>query len=112
MCAGTLGAVVHVLLFVMVLLASSNAAAGDADTQALLARYRCTICHSDRDAGAGPAFVDVAKHYRGHRHAAAIVAYKIRTGSSSGGPWHMPPHPEVTRREAAAMAEFILSLKE
>ena len=98
------------LLVALVLLASSNAIA--ADVQALLAQYRCTICHGERDAGAGPAFVDVAKYYRGHRHAAAIVAYKIRAGSSSGGPWHMPPHPEVSRREAEAMAKYILSLKE
>lgn len=100
----------HVLLLALVLLASSNAVA--ADVQALLAQYRCTICHGEREAGAGPAFVDVAKHYRGHRHAAAIVAYKIRAGSRSGGPWHMPPHPEVSRREAEAMAQYILSLKD
>jgi cytochrome c len=102
--------VVLVLLLCMVLLASSSAAA--TEVTVLMKQYRCYLCHDDRDVGAGPAFVDVAKRYRGHRHAASVVAFKIRAGSSSGGPWHMPPHPEVSRSDAAAMARYILSLEE
>lgn len=98
------------LLLCIVLFASSSAAA--TEVSEMLKQYRCYLCHDDRDVGAGPAFVDVAKRYRGHRHAASVVAFRIRAGSSSGGPWHMPPHPEVSRRDAEAMARYILSLKE
>jgi cytochrome c len=80
-------------------------------TTALLHKYRCYICHEDREPGAGPAFVDVATHYRSKSKAVARLVTLIRKGASSGGPWHMPPHPEVSNAEAAQMARYILSLR-
>jgi cytochrome c551/c552 len=32
-------------------------------------------------------------------------------GSHGNGPWHMPPHPEVSDADAKAMVRYILSLK-
>jgi len=89
----------------------STAWAANPAPQALLEQYRCTICHAERDAGAGPAWVDIAKHYRGIKQANKLVTDKIRSGARSGGPWHMPPHPEVSRADASTMARFILSTK-
>jgi cytochrome c551/c552 len=81
------------------------------DAVALLQKYRCYICHADNEPGAGPAYVDVAAKYRGAPKAASTLAAIIRKGARSGGPWHMPPHPEVSNAEAAKMARYILSLK-
>ena len=89
-----------------------NAAwAADTSPQALLEKYRCTICHAEREAAAGPAWADIATHYRGERQANKLVADKIRSGARGGGPWHMPPHPEVSKADAATMARYILAIK-
>jgi cytochrome c len=79
--------------------------------QALLREYKCYICHADTDTKAGPAYVDVAARYRGKREAVAAIAAIIRNGRHGGGPWHMPPHPEVSDTDARAMARYILSLE-
>jgi cytochrome c len=90
-------------------LASDAGWAGDSTPQELLDRYRCSICHAESDAAAGPAWVDIAIHYRGDRHADKLVADKIRSGAHGGGQWHMPPHPEVSEADAATMARYILA---
>lgn len=92
---------------------SSGASAGDpapVDPRTLLTQYKCYICHADRETKAGPAYVDVAAHFRGKRDAASTIAGEIRRGLRRGGPWHMPPHPEVSPAEARAMARYIMSL--
>ena len=72
--------------------------------------HKCYMCHADNEALVGPAFVDVATGYRGDPDAAAKIATFVRRGASSGGPWHMPPHPEISPDDASAMARYILSL--
>jgi len=81
------------------------------DAPALLQKYKCYICHADKEAKAGPAYVDVATAIRGKPDASATLVRFIKKGSHSGGPWHMPPHPEVSDTEARTMARYILSLK-
>jgi cytochrome c len=81
------------------------------DVPALFQKYRCSICHADHEPKAGPAYVDVATAYRGNPKAARTIATLIKKGAHGGGPWHMPPHPEVSDAEAGAMARYILSLK-
>lgn len=81
------------------------------DVPRLLEIYKCTLCHAENAAKAGPAFVDVARHYRGKPGALQHVAAVIRAGQHGGGPWHMPPHPEVSREEATEIARYILSLR-
>jgi len=89
-----------------------NAAwAAGATPQDLLEKFRCTICHAESEAGAGPAWTDIATHYRGKPRANKLLADKIRSGAHSGGPWHMPPHPEVSKADAATMARYILAIK-
>lgn len=75
-----------------------------------MTHHRCYVCHSDRQALAGPAFADIAASWRDTPNAAARIADVIRSGAASGGPWHMPPHPEISPREAQAMARYILSI--
>jgi cytochrome c len=98
-----------------VAVASPLAAATDGkrpvDPQALLTQYKCYICHADRETKAGPAYVDVAHQYRSTPNAVPMLASEIRGGLRHGGPWHMPPHPEVSDAEARAMARYIMSLR-
>ena len=78
--------------------------------QALLEHYKCNSCHAEREVGTGPAFVDVASKYRGDPEAAAALTVAVKQGAHGAGPWHMPPHPEVSGEEARAMARYIMSL--
>ena len=78
----------------------------------LLEQYRCTLCHSERDAKTGPAFVEIAAAYKGNAKAVDVLAAAVRKGSHGSGPWRMPPHPEVSEADARAMVRYILSLQE
>lgn len=92
-------------------LAVANGAAA-ADPQQLLERYRCNVCHAAHEPLAGPSYAAIAAHYRDQKQAHALVAAKIRVGARGGGLWNMPPHPEVSRADADAMARAILAVKE
>ena len=81
------------------------------EARALLQKHNCTICHATEEAGAGPAFVDIAEKYKGNPKAAAILRAVVKNGKHGGGPWHMPPSPEVTDADAEIMVRYILSLK-
>lgn len=99
------------LLALMAPLAAAAATAPPAeDAPTLLAKYKCYICHADRETKAGPAYVDVAAHYRGRGNAVTLLAREIRRGRKGGSPWHMPPHPEVSPSQARAIARYIISL--
>ena len=89
--------------------ATGAVAATAPDPQELLTRYKCYTCHDDHEPTAGPAYADVAAHYRKTPDAVSRVALEIRRGIRSGGPWHMPPHPEVSAADAKTMARYILS---
>jgi cytochrome c len=80
------------------------------DARVYLTQYKCYFCHADREAKAGPALADVARRHRNDRDAVARIAAEIRRGIRGGGPWHMPPHPEVSVREARAIARYVMSL--
>jgi cytochrome c len=77
----------------------------------LLQQHKCYICHADRETKTGPAYSDVASRYRGNAKAVAIIAGVVREGARGHGPWHMPPHPEISEADAKKMARYILSVK-
>lgn len=79
--------------------------------QSLLQQNNCYLCHADRETKTGPAYVDVAAKYLGKPDAIEAVAATVRKGAHGGGPWHMPPHPEISRADAMTMARYILSLR-
>ena len=70
-----------------------------------------TFCHAEREAKTGPAFVEIAASYKGNAKAVDVLAAVIRKGSHGSGPWHMPPHPEVSEADAKVMVRYILSLQ-
>ena len=82
-----------------------------AQASQMLQRYKCYFCHADNDAKTGPAFVDIAATYKGKPQASALLAAAVRKGGHGSGPWHMPPHPEVSAADAKAMVRYILSLQ-
>ena len=80
------------------------------DVHALLDAYKCSICHDERDPRAGPSYAEIAHAYRGRQGGFGHLLSVIKQGEHGGGPWHMPPHPEVSDAEARAMARYILSV--
>ena len=79
--------------------------------QVLLQQYKCYSCHADDEAKTGLAYFDIADKYRGNPQAVPIVAAVVRKGIHDTGPWHIPPHPEVSDIDVKEMAQHILSLK-
>jgi len=79
--------------------------------QALLEHYKCNSCHAEREARTGPAFVDVASRYRSDPNAVATLTAAIKRGTHGTGPWHMPPHPELSDKDARTIVGYILSLR-
>jgi cytochrome c len=96
------------------LAAATHVAAAPVDAptaRALLERNKCYLCHADSEPKTGPAYVDVATRYRGVPRAASMLIATVKRGSHGAGPWHMPPHPELSDADAKLMVRYILSLK-
>jgi cytochrome c len=77
----------------------------------MLQKNNCFACHSIDKRKYGPKLVDVAKKYANEAGAADMLARKIQAGGT--GVWGediMPPQPQVSDAEAAALAQYILSL--
>jgi cytochrome c len=80
--------------------------------QQLMQRNNCTACHLVDKRKYGPHFKEVAVRYGGDEKAVATLAAKIKAGGS--GVWGedpMPPQPQVSDRDAQAMAQLIIALK-
>ena len=75
----------------------------------LLRQYDCNICHGEREAKAGPSYVEIGNRYRRQPNAVDRIAVKVTRGAHGDALWHMPPHPEVSRAHARSMARYILS---
>lgn len=83
------------------------AAGGGSEGEALFSAKACVACHSVDNKVVGPALKEVAAKYAGD--ADHIIA-SIKNGSQGNwGPIPMPPN-AVNDEEAAALAEWILSL--
>lgn len=100
-----------VLVWTLAVVAAGIGAVEAEPAPILLHQYRCYACHSDHETKTGPPYADVAAKYKSNPRAVAILASELKTGMRGGGPWHMPPHPEVSNADAREMARYILSLK-
>jgi cytochrome c551/c552 len=84
--------------------------AGASTGEALATRYGCLGCHNVTTKIVGPAYLEVAKKYRGDAGAFAKIAQQIHQGGSGKwGPALMPPFPMISDAETKALAEWILS---
>ena len=81
------------------------------DAPVLLEKYKCNACHGVSEPKTGPAYVDLAARYRGDAKALSALSAAIRRGAQGAGPWHMPPHPEISEADARKMVSYILALK-
>ena len=87
--------------------ATAAAAPGGGDAQALLTANGCLGCHAVDHKVVGPAFQDVAAHYRSIPDAQAQIAAHIRGGGQ--GRWGtipMPPMSSVTDAQADTLAHY------
>ena len=88
--------------------ASSSYAATGAE---LAQKNGCLACHSVDKKVLGPAFKDVSKKYKGNADAVAMLAKKIKDGSTGvWGPIPMPPNgPKVSDADIKVLAEWVLA---
>lgn len=88
----------------------ANAAPDAAKAKALAQSKNCLACHAVDKKLVGPAYVEIAKKYKGNKDAEAMMIKKVINGG--GGVWGtipMPPNP-VKEDEAKVLVEWILSL--
>lgn len=75
----------------------------------LASRQACMSCHAVERRIVGPSFREVAKRYSGQAGIDALLAQKVRGGTS--GTWGsapMPPNPALTDAEAKGLVQWIL----
>lgn len=80
--------------------------------QELAQKKACMACHGIDKKIVGPAYLDVAKKYKGQKDAEAKLVQKVLKGG--GGVWGtmpMPANAQVSEAEAKQLVKWILSLK-
>lgn len=79
------------------------------DMPPLAQKNNCTVCHAIDTKKVGPAWMDVAKKYKGDKGAAARLEAKIKKGG--GGVWggSMPPQ-SASEADVKELVHFILNL--
>jgi cytochrome c len=78
----------------------------------LVVKKNCLACHQLDKRKYGPNFKEVAAKYADQKNAVDLLSKKIRRGGT--GVWGqdvMPPQPQVSAKEAQAIATYVLSLK-
>ena len=92
--------------------ATTEAAAPKKDGQALINGSDCRTCHKDDSKLIGPAYQDVAKKYENNAANVKMLTEKIINGGQGNwGEIPMAGHPNLSQDDAAAMVEYILSMK-
>ncbi|WP_229201762.1 ThuA domain-containing protein [Arsenicibacter rosenii] len=84
---------------------------GFATGKRLIELSDCKACHSIDRKSVGPAYIDVAKKYKGVRNALSTLAEKVIKGG--GGVWGeqaMSAHPQLSIDDTKDMVRYILSL--
>lgn len=102
------------------LLAAGQATA--ADESELAQKSGCLACHKGVEQRIGPPYKDVAEKYAGQKNAEAkLVEYIIKGTGPTGLGWmkdgkaslpFMPPNGNVSPKNAAKLAKWVLSIKE
>ncbi len=78
----------------------------------LMDKSDCKVCHAPDKKLIGPSFIDIATKYKGQAGATDRLADKVISGGS--GVWGdipMTPHPQISKKDAAQMVSYILSVK-
>jgi cytochrome c len=89
------------------LLLSSGFAQANPD---LAKKHNCTACHAVDKKVIGPAYVDVAKKFKGQADAAAKLTKSVKAGSAGvWGPIPMPPNPGVADADIKTLVDWVLA---
>ncbi len=92
--------------------APATAEAPKKDGQALINGSDCRTCHKDDSKLIGPAYQDVAKKYENNAANVKMLTEKIINGGQGNwGEIPMAGHPNLSQDDAAAMVDYILSMK-
>lgn len=92
--------------------ATAEAAAPKKDGKALINGSDCRTCHKDDSKLIGPAYQDVAKKYENNAANVKMLTEKIINGGQGNwGEIPMAGHPNLSQDDAAAMVDYILSMK-
>lgn len=92
------------------LLAGSLHADAIAEGEALVKKNDCLSCHQPKVKLVGPAYVDVAKKYKGDAGAVARLVKKVKAGGA--GVWGAVPmsaHPTVPDADLEKMVKWVLA---
>lgn len=82
------------------------------DGKALIEASDCRTCHKDNEKLIGPAYTEVAKKYESNAENISKLAGKVMAGGQ--GVWGEIPmagHPNLSKEDAEAMVEYILTIK-
>ena len=83
-----------------------------ADAAALATRHACIACHAVDKRVVGPSFKEIAARYGAQSNAAAMLAAKVKAGSTGvWGSTAMPPNSGVADAEAQQLVAWILQQK-
>jgi cytochrome c len=78
----------------------------------LLRAKNCTACHHPERKMIGPAYKAIAEKYATDEVGQTALREKIRKGGGGvWGPSPMPAQPQVTEEDAAALVQYIMTLK-
>ena len=79
--------------------------------QKLINESDCKACHGLDKKSIGPAYLEIAKRYKGNSLATETLAAKIRKGGNGNwGENAMSAHPQLTIEQTTEMVRYILSL--
>lgn len=92
----------------------TNAAESSVSGTALAHKAQCDTCHAADKKVIGPSYKDIAARYAGQSNAAAVLAQRVRKGSS--GKWGVVPMPPIpsdiaTTDEIDQLVQWILTQK-
>ena len=82
-----------------------------ADMPGIAKKNECNACHAIDKKVVGPAWMDIARKYKGDATAKAKLTTKILKGG--GGVWGampMPPNQNLGEADAGMLADFVLGL--
>lgn len=89
------------------LLVSSGVAQANPD---LAKKHNCTACHAIDKKMIGPAYLDVAKKFKGQPDAAEKLTKSVKAGSSGiWGPVPMPPNAGVPDADIKTLVDWVLA---
>lgn len=98
--------------FLVALLLAAPAVADDSAMLELADKSRCTACHDIHEKVTGPAWIEVAKRYRGDANATERLVAKVRDGGSGNwGTVPMSPNKRVSEDNIRKLVTWILALK-